>query len=333
MIQESFWKRKKVMVTGASGFIGSHLVETLLRAGATTIALVHYNGRNDWGNLEFLSDHEKKAIEVKLGDVQDSFFVEKLTHGCDIVFHLSSLIAIPYSYSAPYSYFTTNALGALNVFEACKKNGVSKVIHTSTSEVFGTALYTPIDEKHPLQGQSPYSASKIAADKIAESYYRSFDLPVVTVRPFNTYGPRQSARAVIPTIISQCLGEPQIKLGSLDPVRDLTFVEDTVEAFILAAQSPETIGHEINIGNGQGISIGELAEMIMEVCGSEKALVASDERKRPEKSEVMKLICDNRKASGLIGWRPKHSLKEGIAKTVDHIRNHLNRYKTSAYVV
>jgi NAD dependent epimerase/dehydratase len=322
---------KRVLVTGAGGFIGSHLTEALVEAGASVRALVHYNSRNDWGLLEMLPVGIKDAVEVVAGDIRDPFMVKSAVRGCDAVFHLASLIAIPYSYTAPASYVATNVTGAVNVLQAALACDVAKVVHTSTSEVYGTALYTPIDEKHPLQGQSPYSASKIGADKIAESYYLSFGLNVATIRPFNTYGPRQSARAVIPTIITQALSQEQIELGSLTPVRDLTFVRDTVDGFIKVAESDEAAGKVINIGNGAGISIGDLAQKILAAMGVDKKIVSSQKRVRPAKSEVMKLLCDNRTAAELIGWQPQTNIEQGLRTTIEFYREHIKRYKTGLY--
>jgi NAD dependent epimerase/dehydratase len=321
----------RVLVTGAGGFIGSHLTEVLVQRGADVRALVHYNSRNDWGMLEELSESVRNDIDVIAGDVRDPLCVKSLAEGCEIVFHLASLIAIPYSYTAPSSYVGTNVQGTLNVMQACLENGVKKVVHTSTSEVYGTAQYTPIDEDHPIQAQSPYSASKIAADKIVESFHLSYELPVATVRPFNTFGPRQSARAVIPTIICQALSKDEIKLGLLSPVRDLTYVDDTVNGFIMTAECDEAVGQVINTGSGDGISIGELANVVMAVMGVEKKVVEDKGRYRPPKSEVMELICNNRKAREVLGWQPRNSLKDGIEKTIEFFRNNLHNYKPEVY--
>lgn len=325
------WGNKKVLVTGAGGFIGSHLTERLVKEGAKVRAFVHYNSRNDWGLLEFLPKEILQEIEIFSGDIQDPFAVRKAVKGCEIVFHLASLIAIPYSYIAPQSFVSTNVLGAVNVMEACLKEGVEKVIHTSTSETYGTAQYVPIDERHPLQGQSPYSASKIGADKIAESYYLSFNLPVAIIRPFNTYGPRQSARAVIPTIIIQLLTNNQVKLGDLTPTRDLNYIEDTVEGFLKIATVPEAIGEVINIGSGSEISIGDLAYKIMRIMGKEVPIVTEEIRKRPEKSEVRRLVADNSKAYKILGWKPKFPLEEGLKRTISWIEKHLDKYKPNIY--
>lgn len=330
------FKGKRVLVTGAGGFIGSHLTERLLNDGAEVRALVHYNSAGSWGNLEHLPKALLNSAEVVLGDVRDPFSIDEAVKGREVVFHLAALIGIPYSYQAPQSYVETNVLGTTNVMQACRRHGVRKVVHTSTSETYGTALYRPIDEKHPLQGQSPYSASKIGADHMAESYYRSFEMNVATIRPFNTYGPRQSARAVIPTIISQALsGRTEIRLGSLDPLRDFTFVLDTVEGFLSVAASQESTGRVVNVGNGQTVSIGELADMILALTGraGKTKIVTDEKRVRPEKSEVMALICDNKRAEELCGWKPKHSLRDGLKKTIDFIEKNLSSYKTDVYSV
>ncbi|HET6429117.1 MAG TPA: SDR family NAD(P)-dependent oxidoreductase [Phycisphaerae bacterium] len=324
----------RVLVTGAGGFIGSHLVQALLERGAAVRAFLHYNSRNDVGNLAFLSAEEQAQVEVVLGDVQDSGSVSAAVSGCDCVFHLAALIGIPYSYVAPRSYVGTNVLGTLNVLDAVRQHGVRRMVHTSTSEVYGTALYEPIDEKHPLQGQSPYSASKIGADKLSESYYRSFDVPVATIRPFNTYGPRQSARAVIPTIASQLLaGREEIQLGSLTPQRDLTFVTDTARGFIAVAECDEAVGEVVNVGSGATISIGELAQRMVELVNPSARVVSRADRVRPDKSEVMKLICANAKARQLTGWEPTVSLKDGLGRTIEFVREHPELFRTDRYVV
>lgn len=327
------WSGRKVLVTGAGGFIGSHLTEALVERGANVRALVRYNSRNDWGNLEDLDPKTRAALEVVSGDIRDPFFVDRIVQGTEVVFHLSSLIAIPYSYVAPHSYVETNVNGALNVLEAARRHAVARVVHTSTSETYGTALYTPIDEKHPLQGQSPYSASKIAADKLAESYHRSFDVPVATIRPFNTFGPRQSARAVIPTIISQALTRDRIELGSLTPVRDLTFVKDTVRGFLRVAEAPEAVGDLINVGHGFGVTIGELVERIQKILGTNLPVKTAEERVRPEKSEVFTLIADRSKAERLLGWRPEVSLDDGLRAVIEFVRAHPERFKANIYNV
>ena len=326
---------RRVLVTGAAGFIGSHLVEGLLALGCQVRALVHYNSRNSWGNLEELDDAQRPRLDVVLGDVQDPFSTSRAVQGCDVVFHLAALIAIPYSYRAAHSYVSTNIEGTLNVLEACRAHGVERLVHTSTSETYGTAQYTPIDELHPMQGQSPYSASKIGADKMAESYYRSFELPVVTLRPFNTFGPRQSARAIVPTIISQALDRSEIRLGSLTPVRDLTFVTDTAAAFIAAASCDAAIGKVVNSGSGKGITIGDLAARILSLMGLHGThhVVSDAERVRPEKSEVFELICDNSLAASLLGWRPRVSLDEGLSQVIDYVSAHRQAFKPDMYTV
>jgi NAD dependent epimerase/dehydratase len=327
------WQKKNVLVTGAGGFIGSHLVDALLLSGADVTAFVHYNARNDWGMLEGRYHEKTPHLTVLAGDVSDALFVKKAVEGKEFVFHLAALIGIPYSYTAPESYVNTNIKGTLNVMQACLDAGVRRVIHTSTSEVYGTALYTPIDEKHPLQGQSPYSATKIGADKIAESFYCSFGLPVTTIRPFNTYGPRQSARAVIPTIITQALTSDTVRLGSLTPVRDLTYVADTVEGFLRLAESEGVIGKTLNTGSGQGISIGELADRIIAIANPKATIVFEMGRIRPEKSEVMKLVCDNTLVKETTGWKPRHTLDEGLRATIDWMKDHLPSYKSGGYTV
>lgn len=319
------------MVTGAGGFIGSHLVERLINLGAGVRSLVHYNSRNDWGLLELLPNAIKRELEVIPGDITDPFSASRALANCQVVFHLAALIAIPYSYIAPSQFVAVNCGGTLNLLEAARSQGVERFVHTSTSETYGTAQYTPIDEQHPLKGQSPYAASKIGADKLAESYFLSFGVPVVTVRPFNTYGPRQSARAIIPTIISQGLSGKVIRLGNLAPVRDLNFVADTVEGFIKAAESPLAVGELINIGSGTAITMGELVQKIVARLGGGKEIISEDERHRPEASEVTKLICDNRRAKELLGWEPQVSLEEGLGQTIDFIRENLARYKPQVY--
>jgi NAD dependent epimerase/dehydratase len=324
----------RILITGAGGFIGSHVTELLLREGHRVRALARYNGRGDTGHLRHIPQSLGASLEVRLGDVTDPFLMRDLVADCDIVFHLAALIGIPYSYIAPASYLAINANGTLNVLEACRQAKTPRVIVTSTSEVYGTALYTPIDEKHPLQGQSPYSASKIAADKLAEAYYRSFDLPVVTLRPFNTYGPRQSARAVIPTVLAQALkGAKEIELGNLTPQRDLTFVTDTARAFVLAATASGIEGETIHFGQGSAISIQELAELCLQAAGRTARLVSVGQRSRPEKSEVDLLLSDSSKAKELLGWAPKVALLDGLRATVEYVRNHINRYDAGGYVV
>lgn len=327
------WNGRRVLVTGAGGFIGSHLVDALAEQGAEVTALVRYNSRNDWGMLEERYRSGSGRVRVVLGDVGDAGCVRRAVEGKELVFHLAALIGIPYSYVAPESYVRTNVLGTLNVLSASLSAGVERVVHTSTSEVYGTALYTPIDEAHPLQGQSPYSASKIAADKMAEAYFCSFGLPVVTLRPFNTYGPRQSARAVIPTIITQALTGNTVQLGSLDPVRDFTFVTDTARAFLLAAEKSEAVGKTIHTGSGIGISIGDLARKILLQVNPGARIITGEERVRPERSEVMRLVCDSRRAWEDLGWRPEVALDEGLSRTIGWVRDHLETYKAGGYTI
>jgi len=327
------WQGKSVLVTGAGGFIGSHLVERLVELGARVRALVRYNSRNDWGLLELLPTPIKNEIEVVLGDLTDPHSTTRVVQGQEIIFHLAALIGIPYSYIAPAHYIASNCGGTLNLLEAARQQGVERFVHTSTSETYGTAQYTPIDEAHPLRGQSPYAASKIGADKLAESYYLSFGVPVVTLRPFNTFGPRQSARAIVSTIICQGLSGNVIRLGRLTPIRDLTFVSDTVEGFIKVAECPEAIGELFNLGSGRSITIGELAQQIISLLGSGKEIIAEDERLRPEASEVMELLCNSGKAQKMLGWEPRVSLEEGLGRTVSYIRDHLHHYKPQLYNV
>ncbi len=325
------WNNKTVLVTGAGGFIGSHLVERLVELGARVRAFVRYNSRNDWGALELLQQEVLKSVEVTMGDLRDSDAINKVTSGTEVVFHLGAIIAIPYSYKHPAEVIETNIMGSLNALIAARNNCVDKFIHTSTSEVYGTAKYVPIDEKHLLQGQSPYSASKIGADKIAESFYLSFALPVVTIRPFNTFGPRQSARAVIPTIISQALTQDKIYIGSLHPKRDYTYVADTIDAFIKIAESPQSTGETINIGSNFEISIGEIAKKVLLMIGKDKEVVPDDKRVRPEKSEVERLWCDNTKARQLLGWEPLTSFDKGLEMTIKWISEHKELYKPIIY--
>jgi NAD dependent epimerase/dehydratase len=325
------WQNKKVLVTGAGGFIGSHLTERLVELGASTRALVHYNSAGAWGWLD--ASPVRDEVEVIQGDICDRDSMTRATAGVEIVFHLAALIAIPYSYHAPLSYIRTNVEGTLNVMQAAKSAGAELVVQTSTSEVYGTARSVPISEEHPLQGQSPYSASKIGADKIAEAVHRSFGLPVTIVRPFNTYGPRQSARAVIPTIITQALKRDAIRLGNLEPTRDLNFVTDTAEGFIRAAESPAAVGQVINIGTGLEISIGELAARILKMIGRELPIICEDQRVRPDKSEVERLCADNRRALELLNWQPRVSLEEGLRRTIAWLQENNERYKPGVYAI
>lgn len=324
---------KRILVTGAAGFIGSHLVEALLGHGVDVTAMVHYNSSSSIGNLEFLSPHLKSKLKIVSGNIEDSDFVFRTVEGHDVVLHLAALIAIPYSYVAPRSYLRTNIEGTLNVLEAARRVGVSRVVHTSTSEVYGTALRVPIDEGHPLQGQSPYSASKLAADKIAESYFCSFDTPVVTLRPFNTFGPRQSARAFIPTIISQALERSEIHLGSLVPLRDMTFVSDTVDGFLRAASTPGIEGETINLGTGTTFSIGDFADRILALMDVNKPIVRDSQRDRPARSEVMRLVSDNAKAKRLMGWEPLTSLDDGLRQTIRFVDQHRSLYRSNVFAV
>lgn len=325
------WTGRKVLVTGAGGFIGSHLTERLVNLGATTRALVLYDSLGTSGWLD--ESPVLNEIEVLAGDVCDRDTIKRATAGVDVVFHLASLIAIPYSYHAPVSYVRTNVEGTLNVMQAARDAGVELVIQTSTSEVYGTAKYVPIDEAHPLQGQSPYSASKIGADKIAESFFLSFNLPLVVVRPFNTFGPRQSARAVIPTIITQCLKGSVVKLGSLEPTRDLNYVTNTVDGFLKAASTPAAVGRTFNLGSGREISIGDLAKVIARLCGQTITIEREAERMRPDKSEVERLLADSTLARTLLGWEPAVTLEDGLAQTVDWVRQNLHRYRSDVYTI
>jgi len=324
----------KVLVTGADGFIGSHLVEKLVNDGFEVSAFVYYNSNNSWGWLDSFSKDIIDKIKVISGDIRDYNSVLKAVEGNEIIYHLAALIAIPYSYVAPDSYVQTNISGTLNVLMASKACNVKRVLITSTSEVYGTALYVPIDEKHPKQGQSPYSATKIGADALAESFYRSFNLPVTIVRPFNTFGPRQSARAVIPTIISQLLsGNLEIKLGALNPTRDLVYVKDTVNGFIEIAQSESLIGHEVNIATNSEISVGDVCDLIQKIIGTKAHITSDVNRLRPEKSEVNRLFGDNSKILNSSNWKQNYSFEEGLIETIDWMKNNLHYYKPNLYNV
>lgn len=325
-------KNKKVLVTGADGFIGSHLVEKLIQEGCNVRAFVYYNSFNSWGWIDTFPKQLKDQLEIFAGDIRDPNGVREAMKGIDVVFHLAALIAIPFSYHSPDSYVDTNIKGTLNVLQAARDLGTEKVLVTSTSEVYGTALYVPIDEKHPFQGQSPYSATKIGADRLAESYYRSFNLPVTIVRPFNTYGPRQSARAVIPTIITQLLsGKTEIKLGSLTPTRDFNFVKDTANGFVEIAKSDKVLGEEINIATQDEISIAKLGQEMIAQINPEAKIITDDIRIRPEKSEVERLLGSNQKIMQLTNWKPEYDLKAGLAETIEWLKNNLDRYKTDIY--
>ena len=323
---------QKALVTGADGFIGSHLTEALLEKGYDVKAFTYYKSFNSWGWLDMLPKEKLAQIEIFSGDIRDPNGVREAMWGMDMVFHLAALIAIPFSYHSPDSYVDTNIKGTLNVLQAARDFNLERILITSTSEVYGTAKYVPIDENHPFQGQSPYSATKIGADRLAESFYRSFRLPASIVRPFNTYGPRQSARAVIPTIITQLLsGKEEIKLGSLTPTRDFNYVKDTAAGFIAIAESDKTVGEEINIASQKEISIGELAGEIIRQINPKAKIVCDEQRLRPEKSEVNRLLGSNEKIKRLTNWEPKFSFEQGIEETIEWLRNNMNHYKTDIY--
>lgn len=325
------WRGRRVLITGAGGFIGSHLTERLVAEGATVRALVHYNAL---GSSGWLDDSRARAeIEIVAGDVVDRDSVRQAMRGMETVFHLAALIGIPYSYQAPASYVRTNVEGTLNVLQAALELKTERVVHTSTSEVYGTARYVPIDEGHPLRGQSPYSASKIGADKMAEAFHCAFGVPIVTVRPFNTFGPRQSARAVIPTIIGQCLGGPTVRLGNLHPTRDLSYVDNTVDGFLLAASTPDAVGRAINLGSGRESSIGDLARTIGALLGHRITIESDAERVRPANGEVERLLADNTLAGELLGWKPGVTLEEGLRRTIEWVKQHPERYQARVHVV
>lgn len=322
----------EILVTGADGFIGSHLTEELVKKGYRVKAFVYYNSFNTWGWLDTMDRSVMEHVEIFQGDIRDPHGVKTAMAGTSAVFHLAALIAIPFSYHSPDAYVDTNVKGTLNVLQAARELETGRVLVTSTSEVYGTAQYVPIDEKHPFQGQSPYSATKIGADRLAESFYRSFDLPVSIVRPFNTYGPRQSARAVIPTIITQLLaGKTEIKLGSLTPTRDFNYVKDTVRGFISIYESDKTIGEEINIATQKEISIGDVANELIRQINPKAAIVCEEQRKRPVKSEVDRLLGSNEKIRRLTGWEPQYTLDQGLYETIEFLRNNLDKYKTDVY--
>ena len=323
---------KKILVTGSDGFIGSHLTEELVRAGYQVKAFVYYNSFNTWGWLDTLPSDVMKNVEIFQGDVRDPNGVKEAMKETAAVFHLAALIAIPFSYNSPDTYVDTNIKGTLNILQAAREQDLERVLVTSTSEVYGTAQYVPMDEKHPFQGQSPYSATKIGADRLAESFYRSFQLPVSIVRPFNTFGPRQSARAVIPTIITQLLaGKEKIHLGSLTPTRDFNYVKDTVNGFIKIYESERTIGEEINIATQHEISIGELAEELIRQINPNAKLVCDEERLRPEKSEVNRLLGSNKKIKELTDWKPVYSFEEGLSETISFFKDNMDKYKPDIY--
>lgn len=328
---KNFWKKKKVLVTGAGGFIGSHLVERLAEQGAFVRAFVRYNSRGDISLLRFLSPSLLGETQIVAGDLRDGQAVQDAVAGCDYVFHLGALISIPYSYLHNEEVAETNLMGTLNVLNACRRANVTRLIHTSSSEVYGTAQYAPIDEKHPLQGQSPYSASKIGADKLVESFYCAYGLPAVTVRPFNTYGPRQSARAVIPSIITQVLTRDIVRLGNLETTRDFTYVDDTVNGFLHAAQEKNVNGKAINLGTGLEIRIGDLVDKIMSIAGRQVKVMVDEARLRPKDSEVYRLISDNRAARKTLDWSPQTDLENGLKRTVNWIKGHLDLYRIGAY--
>jgi dTDP-glucose 4,6-dehydratase len=330
---ENFWKNRQILVTGAGGFIGSHLVEALVHSGGRVRAFVRYNSRGDPGLLSLLPAEILENLEIIAGDLRDLPAVTTAMQGVDTIFHLGALIAIPYSYKHPAEVVETNIMGTLNVLLAGRECGVRRILHTSTSEVYGTALKVPIDETHPLQGQSPYSASKIGADKLAESFYRSYDLPVVTMRPFNTYGPRQSARAVIPTMITQALTQEVMYLGNLDARRDLTFVTDSVAGFLCAAKTPSVEGETFNLGVGSEIRIGDLANEIISLVGKPVEIRVDSTRLRPEKSEVQRLLSDNRLARERLGWAPSVDLHAGLDRTIEWITDHIHLYRPKSYQV
>ncbi len=325
---------KKVLVTGADGFIGSHLTQQLIKEGYDVTAFCAYNSFGNWGWLDTISKEEKNAMNVILGDIRDPNGVKEAMRGIDTVFHLAALIAIPFSYTSPDSYVDVNIKGTLNVLQAARDLNTRRILSTSTSEVYGTAQYVPIDENHPFQGQSPYSATKIGADRLVESFYRSFGTPVTTVRPFNTYGPRQSARAVIPTIITQLLaGKEEIHLGSLTPTRDFNYVKDTANGFITIAKNDNTIGRELNIATEQEISIGDLANELISQINPNAKIVTEDIRMRPEKSEVNRLLGTAKELNKLTGWKPNYTFSQGIAETIEWTKENLDRFKTDIYNV
>ncbi len=326
---------KRALVTGAGGFIGSHLTDALVRAGAHTRALVHYNSRGDSGQLALLEPDVLQQIEILPGDIRDRALMGQAVQGCDLVFHLAALIGIPYSYQAVESYVDTNVRGTMNILDACRAHGVQRLLHTSTSEVYGTAQYTPIDEHHPLHAQSPYAATKIGADQLAYSYFAAFGVPVVIVRPFNTFGPRQSARAVIPTIISQALTGDRIQLGSTTPVRDFLFVADNARGYLAAAEADaaQVAGEVINLGTGRGVSVGQVVDLVAKHLNRSLNVVPTQQRQRPPQSEVFQLLASVDKAAERLGWRPEISLEDGLASTIAWIDGHRQHYQPQKYSV
>jgi NAD dependent epimerase/dehydratase len=325
---------RRALVTGAGGFIGSHLVEALVDRGHRVTALVHYNGRSDPGLLSELDREHLSGVEVVSGDIRDPFLVRRAVRGCDCVFHLAALIGVPYSYVAPTEYVTVNVLGTAHLLQACLDEGVGRVVHVSTSEVYGSARRLPVDEEHPLQGQSPYAASKIGGEKLAEAFHRSFGCPVVVVRPFNTYGPRQSARAIIPTVIAQALAGGPIRLGALEPTRDFTFVSDTVAGLIAVGGAEGVAGTTVNLGSGRGTTVAEIVALVSQAVGAGELQVTPDAtRLRPAASEVTRLLADSSRARRLCGWRPATSLEDGLAATIDWVRSHPERFKASVYAI
>ena len=329
------WSRKKVLVFGAGGFIGSHLTERLIDLGADVTVFLRYNSRNDEGFLRLLPDRMRGQMRKVYGELRELETVQQAMKGIDVAFNLAALVGIPYSYLHPSETVETNVIGTLNVLTAARSHEIEKLVQTSTSEVYGSALYIPIDEKHPKQPQSPYSASKIGSDAVALSFFYAFNLPVAIIRPFNTYGPRQSARAVVPTVITQALTQSEIKLGSLETTRDFTFVLDTVDGFIRIAESEKSLGEEINIGSGFEIAVGDLARRVIELTGRDVRLTVDPERVRPSKSEVQRLYCDNAKAKALVGWSPAHGLDDGLRKTIEWFgdADHLRYYEPLKYTV
>jgi len=329
--EDGFWEQKSVLVTGAGGFIGSHLVEQLVGQGAAVRAFVRYNSRGDAGLLRQLPPAAHAKLQIISGDLRDGPAIQEAVDGCEYVFHLGALISIPYSYLHTYEVAETNFMGTLNVLSACRRSGVTRLLHTSTSEVYGTARYTPMDETHPLQGQSPYSASKIGADKMAESFYCAYGLPVVTVRPFNTYGPRQSARAVIPALITQALTCDVVRVGNLETSRDFTYVSDTIDGFLCAARAANIEGKTFNLGTGSEVKIGSLVDKILSMIGSQAKVTVDELRLRPKDSEVYRLLSDNGLARNNLHWRPRTSLEQGLKETIAWIQEHLDLYRIGSY--